>query len=213
MGRLKIITSISVLLLAMLACNAANGIQLAQTELPAMMTAVPTMLGPVGTAAAEFTPPAIPNTGGTTTPGGLGIALKDVRTVMDASQQFTFTDGSADGKPAAIANLSASAAANMPGLAQSFSAVFIGDPANLSEIKITVPNSSDQAAVDAGTTMMTVLLTGILPPDVLISFVPWLTQNYSSLPVDESKTMTAKNIIFTLSRTQSVTVLDLAPAK
>ena len=213
MHRFKILSSISILVIATLACNAVTGIQAAMTEVPAMETAAPTVLGPIGTAAAEFTPPAV-STNSTTAPAGtLGISLTDVRTVMDATQQFTFKDGSVDGKSAAIATLSSSAAASMPGLAENFSAVFIGDPANLSEIKITVPNSNDKTAVNTGLAMVTALFSGILPPDVLFSFLPWMAQNYTSVAVGSSQDLTVKNMKFTLSKTNTATVLDIVPVK
>ena len=213
MHRFKIFSSISILVIAMLSCNAVTGIQAAMTEVPAMETAAPTVLGPIGTAAAEFTPPAV-STNSTTAPAGtLGISLTDVRTVMDATQQFTFKDGSVDGKSAAIATLSSSAAASMPGLAENFSAVFIGDPANLSEIKITVPNSNDKTAVNTGLAMVTALFSGILPPDVLFSFLPWMAQNYTSVAVGSSQDLTVKNMKFTLSKTNTATVLDIVPVK
>jgi hypothetical protein len=203
--------SISILLLAMLACNAATGIQAAETEVPAMITAAPTVLGPMATAAAQFTPPAV----GTSAPvpaGTLGISLADVRTVMDPTQQFTFKNGKVNGKPAAIASLSASAATTMPGLVDTFSAEFIGDPASLSEIKVHAPYSQDKTSIQTGITMITVLFSGILPPDVLLSFIPWITQNYSTVAVGAPKNMTAGKMKFVLSRTQTVVTLDIVPA-
>ena len=217
MRKARIALSVSILMLSTLACNAVTRLRDAQTEIPAMMTAAPTMMSPLETAAAEITPPALstsaPDNNGTASKGGLGINLENVKTVMQATQQFTFTDGTVDGKPAAIASLSASAATSMPGFADGFSAAFIGDSTDLSEIKITIPNVADQASVDAGLSMMTVLFAGILPPDVLFTFVPWLTENYSKVPVGGSEELTAKNLKFTLSKTEASTMLDIVPAK
>jgi hypothetical protein len=217
MRKVQIALSTSILMLALLACNAVTRLTEAQTEIPAAMTAAPTMLAPLETAAAEITPPAMPTSApdnnGTASTGGLGIALENVKNVMQATQQFTFTDGTVDGKPAVIASLSANAATTMPGLANGFSAAFIGDPADLSEIKITIPNIEDQAGVETGISMMTLLFAGILPPDVLLTFVPWLTENYSKVPVGGSEELTAKNLKFTLSKTQTETLLDIVPAK
>jgi hypothetical protein len=213
MRTIRIFSSISLLVLAMLACNAASGIRAAQTEIPAMETAAPTVLGPMGTAAAEFTPPAAGTDSGAASTGGLGIKLADVRTIMDATQQFIFKDGSVNGKPAAIAGLSSSAATMMPGLVDNFSAAFIGDPENLNEIKVIVPNSDDKAAVATGLTLVTTLFSGILPPEVLFSFLPWIAQNYSSVPVGGSQELSAKNMKFTLSKTKTEVVLDIVPVK
>ena len=102
MRKVWIVLSLSVLLLAALACNAASGIRTAQTDVPAMLTEAPTALGPIETSVAEFTPPtdatsapsdgtSIP-TNGTPSAGGLGIKLDDVKTVMQVTQQFAFTD-------------------------------------------------------------------------------------------------------------------------
>jgi hypothetical protein len=188
----------------------------ASTEIPAMLTAAPTALVPLETAAAEITPPVlatdIPGSSATATQGGLGIKLGDAKTIMQATQQFTFTDGTVDGKPAAIASLSASAATSLPGVGTDFSAAFIGDPANLSEIKITVPYVDNQSGVDASISMVTLLFASILPSDVLSSFLPWITENYSKVPVGGSKEMTSKNMKFTLSRTQTEMLLDIVPA-
>ena len=216
MRQVKIALSISIMIFATLACNAATRLRTAQTEIPAMMTAMPTALSPLETAAAEITPPVLatdmPGSSATATEGGLGIKLEDAKMIMQATQQFTFTDGSVDGKPAAIASLSASAATTMPGIGANFSAAFIGDPANLSEIKISVPYTDDQAGVETGINMMTILFASILPSDVLSTFLPWISENYSKVPVGGSEEMTSKNMKFTLSRTQTEMLLDIVPA-
>ena len=213
MKKTRITILLVTLLLTTLACNMATGIRAAQTEVPAMMTAAPTVLGPVGTAAAQFTPPAGLTDNSTSTPGHLGIKLTDIRLVLDPTKQFTFTQQSVDGKSAAVAVLSSSAAKNMPGLAASFSAAFIGDPADLSEITIKVPYTEDKAAIQEGLTLVTALFTGILPPDVLLAFIPWITQNYATVQVDTPQELTVKNMKFTLSRTTTVVQLDISPLK
>ncbi|MCX6079490.1 MAG: hypothetical protein NTW32_08160 [Chloroflexi bacterium] len=213
----RIVSTLSILVLAMLACNAVSGIRVAQTEFPAMLTAAPTVLGPLGTAAAEFTPPAISTQAsgdsGVGTAGGLGIALDDVKTILATTQQFTFTDASVDGQPAAIASLSSNVAASLPVLGDGFSAAFIGDPKNLNEIKVTIPFSDDQTSVEAGLSLVTVIFASIMPSDVLISFIPWVTQNYSKIPVGGSEEFSVKNIKFKLSRTQTTMLLDLVSVK
>ena len=133
--------------------------------------------------------------------------------IMEATQQFTFADGSLNGQPAAIASLSADFAATAPALADGFSAAFAGDPKNLSEIKITIPYSDDQKVVQAGFGMITILFASILPSEVLTSFIPWITENYSKIQVGDSKETTVQNFLFSLSRTQTSVVLDITPSK
>jgi hypothetical protein len=216
MRKVQIVLSLSVLLLAALACNAASGIRTAQTDVPAMLTAAPTALGPIETSVAEFTPPADATSApsnGTPSAGGLGIKLADVKTVMQVTQQFIFSDGTVDGKPAAIAKLTAAAATSFPTLATGFSAAFIGDPNNLSEIKVTLPRTEDQATVDEGIGLASVMFAGILPADVQVGFLTWMSQNYSEVPVGGSKETTVNNFKFTLSRTKTEILLDMVPAK
>jgi len=216
MRKVRIVLSLSVLLLTALACNAATGVRTAQTEIPAMLTEAPTALGPIETAAAEFTPPAVSTSApsdGTPTTGGLGINLQDVKTVLQVTQQFTFSDGTVDGKPAAIAKLTSTAAASFPTLATDFSAAFIGDPKSLDEIKVTLPRTEDKATVDEGIGLVTVMFAGFLPADVQVGFLTWMTQNYSEIPVGGSKETTVNNFKFTLSRTATEILLDVVPAK
>jgi hypothetical protein len=217
MKNIKITACLAMLLLASLACNAATGIRAAQTDIPAMMTSAPTVLGPLETAAAKVTPDsvltAIPLTSNTPIPGTLGIALADVKTVMGITQQFSFKDSSVGGKPATTATLTSTAAATFPLLADGFSAVFIGDPANLTEIRISVPRSNDKATVEQGTALLSLLFASILPATVQPDFLPWLTENYPSLPVGGTKELSSGNLKFSLSRDQANLHLDVTPLK
>jgi hypothetical protein len=216
MRHFRIVLSLSVLLLATLACNAASGIRTVETDIPAMLTEAPTALGPIETAAAKFTPPvestSVPSEG-TPSAGGLGIKLEDVKTVLQISQQVVFSDGIVDGKPAAIAKLTSTAASSFPTLATGFSAAFIGDPKNLTEIKVTIPRTEDQTTVQEGVGLLSIAFSGILPADVQVEFVTWMTQNYSEVPVGGSKETTVKNFKFTLSRTTTEMLLDVVPTK
>lgn len=207
MHQKKIFVCISLLLSASFACNAVTGIRIAQTELPAMMTAGPTLMAPLETAAAELTPPAPGDPGYPST--GLGIKLEDVKTVLEGSQQFILTEGTVDGQPAAIASLSESAATTIPGLSGEFSAAFIGDPENLSAIKITIPATNDKDSIKAGMSVMTLFFSAILPPDVLIKFLPWIAKNISQIDVGSSEELTARNFHFILTRPESSVILDI----
>jgi hypothetical protein len=144
---------------------------------------------------------------------GWGIKLDDVKTVMQITQQFAFSDGNVDGKPATIAKLTSTAATSFPTLAADFSAAFIGDSKNLAEIKVTLPRTEDKATVEEGTGLVSIMFAGILPPDVQIAFLTWMTQNYSEIPIGGSKETTVNNFKFTLSRTKTEMLLDIIPAK
>jgi hypothetical protein len=221
----RIVLSLSVLMLASLACKTVTGLGAAQTEIPEMITAAPSELAPIETAAAESIPTAAPTAAataaetvepagnGTAPSSGLGIAVDDVKSVMEATQQFIFKDGVVDGQPAVIASLAPSAATNMPGLMDQFSAAFIGDPKDLGEVRITVPYSDDDAAVQAGLGMVTILFSSILPPEALFSFIPWITENYSKIPPGGSEELVVKNLRFRISRVQSDVLLSIQPVK
>ena len=219
MPKIKIALSFSLLMLVTLACSLFSNLQAIQTQIPtlqtqipAMITAAPTMLGPLETAAAQVTPPVMPtdSSSDTKNPGpGLGISIEKVKSVLEASQQFTFTDGTVDGQPAMTARLSSTFATSMPGLAENFSAVFIGDPQDVNTIRVSVPGSEDQVAIQAGMSMLTVIFAGILPADAMISALPWITENYSKIPVGGSKEMTSGNFKFILSKTETIVILDI----
>jgi len=213
----KIVLCMGLLLLSMWACSAATDIRAAQTEIPAMMTSAPTMLGPLETAAAQVTPSALltalPGVDTTPNANGLGIALDDVKTVLGLTSQFSFTDGSVDGKPAAIAKLTSTAASTFPVLADGFSAAFIGDAKNLTEIKVVAPRTEEDASVTQGLALLTTLFAGILPADVQLVYLPWISENYSSLKVNDSKELTSGNIKFTLARDEAGMILTLSALK
>ena len=139
--------------------------------------------------------------------------MDTTRTVLQMTQQFAFADGTADGQPAVIATLTTTGASTFPEIAQGFSAQFIGDVCNLSRITVTVPRSDQQDTVDQGETVLNIVLTGTLPPDVQLTFVTWLTQNYSTVAVSGQQQTTIKNMQFTLQRNQTSMVLDIVPAK
>ena len=135
-------------------------------------------------------------------------AIEFYKAAFGACELFHIEDGSG----AVVARLSSTAAAAMPAGAD-FSAAFIGDPANLGEIRVSMPYSTDQTAIDSAMGMVTVLFASILPPDVLFTFLPWLTENYSKVPDGGSQQMTAGKFKFTLSRSQSIMLLDILPAQ
>ncbi len=213
MGKVRWLV-IPTLMLFVLACGLSNGIQQIQsavTQLPEVLTSAPTALGALETLAATAMPPS--NCPATPTAGGLGVGWVNAKSVLQMTQQFTFTDGSINGQPASTATLASAAAGTFSAISNGFSAQFIGDPCNLSEIKITIPRSDLQAAVDQGVEAVNIVLTGTLPVDVQLAFFTWLTQNYSTVPVAGQQQTTIKNMQFTLQRNQNSMVLDILPAK
>jgi hypothetical protein len=205
---------IPLMMLFVLACGLSNGIQQIQqavTQLPDLLTSAPTALGALETLAAT----AIPSSNCPATPsaGGLGVGLVNAKKVLEMTKQFTFTDGSINGQPASTATLASSAAGAFSAISDGFSAQFIGDPCNLSEIKITVPRTDQQDTVDQGIGVVNIVLAGTLPPEVQFALFTWLTQNYSTVAVSGQQQTTIKNMQFTLQRDQASMLLDILPAK
>ena len=205
---------IPLIMLFLLACGLTNGIQQIQqavTQLPDVLTSAPTALGALETLAATAMPsnqcPDIPAA------GGLGVSLVNAKAVLQMTQQFTFTDGSVGGQPVSTATLASAAAGGFSAISDGFSAQFIGDPCNLSEIKIIVPRTDQQNSVDQGIQAVNLVLVGTLPVDVQFSFFSWLSQNYSSVAVAGQVQTTIKNMAFTLQRDQTSMLLDILPAK
>lgn len=185
-----------------------SGLQAAASQLPSVLTSMPTDLGPMETMSAQQS-----SASGTTTPGHLGIALNTIKTVLQMTQQFTFTDGTVDGQPDSTAKLAGSLASSMPDLAAGFSADFIGDPTNLTRIRITMPWTGNNASTQQMIGIVNVLVTSFLPGNVSSSFTPWLTQNLSTLTPGNQTQTTIQNFVFTLERTSSTMTLTIDPAQ
>ncbi|HTX92881.1 MAG TPA: hypothetical protein VMC09_16845 [Anaerolineales bacterium] len=204
---------VPLVMLFVLACGLTNGIQQMQqavTQLPGMLTSMPTAMGAMETSAAGAQSSG--NCPATPTSGGLGFGLANAKAVLTMTQQFTFTDGTVNGQPASTATLASGSAGTFSSLANGFSAQFIGDPCNLSEVTVTMPRV-DQATIDQGIGVANILFAAILPPDVQVAFTTWLTQKYSKVPVGGQEQTTISNLQFTLKRTQASMILDILPAK
>jgi hypothetical protein len=100
----------------------------------------------IETVAAQQTP----SNCGTPISGGLGIALDHAKAVLQATQQFSFTDSTVDGQPVSTAILASGGSSTFSAISNGFSAQFIGDPCNLSKILIKAPYTDNQATVDQG---------------------------------------------------------------
>ena len=201
-------------LLFVLGCNMISGIQdiknAATTQLPSILTSAPTAQGMIETLAAQQSSSPC---NGTPTTGGLGIALDRAKSVLQASGQFAFTDGTVDGQPASTATLASSGVSTFSAISNGFSAQFIGDPCNLSKILITAPYTDQQATIDQGLAAASLLFSTLMPLDVQLPLLTWLSTNYSNVPVSGQQQTTIKNMQFTLSRSQAEMSLEIVPAK
>jgi hypothetical protein len=212
MNKARLILVLMLFLSVTLACGLTSGIkqlQEAATQLPQALTSAPTMFGALETAAAQITP----EINLTPSAGGQPLSFKTVRTILEMTQQFEFTDDTVDGQPATIARLSDAGGTTFPTLKDGFSAAFIGDPDALSQIKITSPRNDSQATVDQGIGLANIILTGVLPADVQLSFITWLTENYAGVPVGGTLENTIGSMKFTLERTDSSETLTITPIK
>jgi hypothetical protein len=202
------------LFLLVLGCNMVTREQTIQnaitTQIPNLMTGVPTAQGMIETLAAQQA--SNPCTG-TPTTGGLGIVLDHAKTLLQATGQFSFTDGTIDGLPASTATLASPGTSTFSEISNGFSAQFIGDPCNLSKIVVTTPYSGQPATIDQGLAAISFLFTTLMPLDVQLQLLPWLNQNYSNVPVSGQQQTTIKNMQFTLSRTPTEMHLEILPTK
>jgi hypothetical protein len=200
--------------LLVLGCNMVTREQTIQnaitTQIPDLMTNVPTAQGMIETLAAQAA--SNPCTG-TPTSGGMGITLYHAKSVLQATGQFSFTDGTVDGQPASTATLASAGVSTFSAISNDFSAQFIGDPCNLSKIVVTAPYTDQQATVDQGLAAAGFLFSTLMPLDVQLPLLAWLSQNYSNVPVSGQQQTTIKNMQFTLSRTQAGMRLEILPAK
>jgi hypothetical protein len=208
--RLTRFLAIPLVMLFIMACGLTNGIQQAATQLPGILTSVPTAMGAIETLSALQSSSNCPST---PTAGGLGISLDTVKTVLQITNQFTFTDGTVDGQTASTVTLTSTAAASFQDIANGFSAVFIGDPCNISKITVTVPRTDQQATVDQGMDLVTILFAAVMPPGAQIPFITWLTQEYAAMPVGGQQQTTIGIMQFTLQRSQTEMILDIVPAQ
>jgi hypothetical protein len=202
--------AIPFLFLLAMACGLCSGIQniqnAASTQLPAILTSVPTTQGMIETAMAVPT-----SVCGTPASGGLGVGLDKARAVLQATGQFTFTEGTVDGQPVSTATLSSSGAPSYSAISGGFSAQFIGDPCNLSKVLIKTPYTDQQETVNQGLAAATVLFSALMPLDVQLPLMTWLAQNYTTVPVSGQKQTTIKNMQFTLQRSANEMTFEIIP--
>ena len=196
-----------VFLFALLGCGLVNGLQQAITQLPGALTSMPTALEAMSTMAAGQT------TADTPAPsaGRLNISLEDAKKV-ETSGRYSFTDATEGGRPVSTAVLTAVARNDAPALADVFSARFIGDPANLSQILVTVPRTEDPATAFEAIALIGDVLSTALPPDVHATFIPWVTQSYSTVSTSGERQTTINNLRFTMKLSGADVILEVDPA-
>jgi hypothetical protein len=202
--------AIPLFMIFLLACGLTNGISGIATQLPGILTSAPTELGAVETLSAQQSSSNCP---ATPAAAGLGISLDTVKTVLQLTQQFVFTDGTVKGQPASTATLGSSAAATFPDIANGFSAQFIGDPCNISELIVSIPRNDKQVTVDQAMGLINVLIAAVLPSGAQLTVLAWMAQEYPNMQVGGQKQTTAGSMQFTLSRSQTEMILDVVPAK
>jgi hypothetical protein len=196
-----------VLLFAMLGCGLASQVQQFQeaaTQLPALLTAAPSALSPLETAAAKYTPSA----------SGQPLSLSNIKLILEMTQQFEFTDESIDDQPASVARLTKAGKAAFPTQADGFSAAFMGsDPSNLSHIRVTAPRSDDEQSVQEGMGLTNIALSGALSPEIQADFISWLSKNYPGLEVLGMVETNLGDYQFALQRSNTNMMLDISPSK
>ena len=202
--------AIPLVMVFLLACGLTNGISGIATQLPGILTSAPTAFGAVETLSAQQSSSNCP---ATPTAAGLGISLDQVKTVLQATQQFVFTDGTVNGQPASTATLGPTLTASFPDIATGFSAQFIGDPCNIGELKISLPRTDQQVTADQAVGLIDVLIAAFLPSGDQLAVISWMSQNYGSIPVGGQAQTTLGSMQFTLTRSQTEMVLDILPAK
>jgi hypothetical protein len=198
-----------VLLVSTMACGLLSGIQKvrqAATELPGMLTAAPTVFGPMETAAAKYTP----ESDSTPSDDGLGIPFSRPEAVLKLTQEFTFESGTVDDQPAQIATLTSAGKAAFSHV-KDFKAEFIGDPKNLSRIVVSAA-SGDATVMEENSALGTIVIGSSLPPDAKFEFLSWLSANYQSIQKGSTQETTIKNIHFTIKVEQNSVVVELQPA-
>ena len=175
----------------------ANGTQQVSTQLPGSSTSMPTDI--VATQQSSSNCPA------SSAASGLGISVDSVKTLVQTNAEFILADGTVGNQAASIVTL-----ASFPG----FSAQFIGDPCNLSEIKFTSPGADQGNTLSQGAGLINSITGGVIPAAVQIPFMIWFAQiAVNILPVGVPYQTTQGNMQFTVQRIQNDLVLDIVPAK
>jgi hypothetical protein len=149
---------------------------------------------------------------GTPVPRTLGFSLDTVKSMQDPGR-FSYTDSTEAGQAVTTAVLTPSAAASFPGVAEGFSARFIGDPANLSQVVITAPRTQDPATAFSEIGLIDAVFSGLLSSDASSTFLPWVTQTYSEVASSGNQQQTTiQNLQFTMKISNSSIILEVDPA-
>jgi len=146
------------------------------------------------------------------------LSVATTRVALEALQWFVFTEETVDGQPALIAKLTTEGEKHYPGVGSGFTGIFLGDPNNLSQIRITVlrTDMSAQGLINGGPWLIQNILANLLPfsPDEKGAFFDWIDANFLTVPVAGKQEMAIKNVQFLLERPESDTIsLTVIPQK
>jgi hypothetical protein len=141
----------------------------------------------------------------------MGIDLETAKAVLLFTGQYAFSEESVDGQPVLTTTLSATGAANYPAVAEGFSIQIIGESCSVSRLRASIPRDDQAQTAEQGLGALTYFLSATLPADVQFTFLPWLAENYSSLPLAGQGQTTIGNIQFTLQRSPTRMTLELIP--
>ncbi len=130
------------------------------------------------------------------------------RRVFELDGWFAFTDGTVDGQPAVIAKLTAEGEKHYPGFGNSFAGIFIGDPANLTQIRFTVLRTEPRAPEMYSDSCM--LIERVLVIDVLpftyeekSTFTDWMQEKCRTVPLGNAEQTMIKKMQFVFERSKT----------
>lgn len=199
---------LAVLLLSLLGCERVPGTIPASEQPTTSPNNTPTQPGSVVNAPSQ---PSSSHSSSMPTPGGPVIALANVQGVLQMSKQFDFSTATIAGQPATIGKLNTQGASSYSAVADGFSIQFIGDPNNLSLIRVTIPRSDNAETTRQGLAVTNVVCAGLFPPDVLAQTFGWLNQSYAPMPISGKAQTQIKNAQLTLERDASSMILEIVP--
>ena len=146
------------------------------------------------------------------------LSVVSTRIGLEALQWFVFTDDNIDGQPAVVAKLTAEGETHYPGIGGGFTGIFLGDPNDLSQIKIMVPRTErgTQDVINEGPWLTESVLMGLLPfsSDEKGILSDWINDNFLIISVGNKQEKIIKNVQFVLERPETDLInLTVTPQK
>lgn len=149
---------------------------------------------------------------GTPVPEGQ-LSIVNTRIVLEKSfQWFSFSDENIDGHTAIIAKLTTEGETHYPKIGSGFTGIFLGDPTNLSQIKITVPRE----ASDGIWLIQSILASGLVSfsSGGMGVFFDWLDKNFLTVSVGGKEATIINKVQFVLERPKTdLIILTITPRK